>query len=155
MNPGFLFLFLHSQSRLQFLDCARPTWASQPDWMPGWRFSAILPTSPLYSTSSFWTTVVRVVELSAVLTRASLFAPAAFFPGCGHEKSPVFLLHPTRFNDSHLSPQISHFSSLLSPDHSWTTMASWTIRPTGFDSDHLRSPLRANLESLDRLGILS
>jgi hypothetical protein len=86
--------------------------------MPGWIFSAILPASSLYSTSSFWATVVRIVELSAVLTGTSLFSPAAFFQGCGHEKSPVFLLHPTRLNDSHLYPQISHLSSLLSPDYS-------------------------------------
>jgi hypothetical protein len=81
--------------------------------MPGWRFFAIPAASSLYSTSPFWTTVVRIVKLSAVLTGTSLFAPAALFPGCGHEKSPVFPLHPTRLNDSHLSPQISHLSSLL------------------------------------------
>ena len=62
--------------------------------MSGWRFSAILPTSSLYSTSSFWTTVVRIVQLSAVLKGTSLFAPAAFFPGCGHENLRCSSLTP-------------------------------------------------------------
>ena len=117
MNPGFLFPFLHCQSRLQFLDW--PTWTSQPDWMPGWRFSAILPTSSLYSTSSFWTTVVRIVELSAVLTGTSLFAPAALFPGCGHENLRSSSFTSPRLNDSHLSPQISHACI----DRSWCLLA--------------------------------
>ena len=81
--------------------------------MPGWRFSAILATSPLHSTSSFWTTVMRIVQLSAVLTGTSLFSPTAFFPGCGHEISPVFLSQPIRLNGSLRSPQISHVSSFL------------------------------------------
>ena len=121
MNPGFLFPFLHRQSHLQFLD--QPIWASQPDWMSGWIFSAIPRTSSLYSTSSFWTTVVRIIQLSAVLTGTSLFAPAAFFPGCGHENLhfPIWILCLARIIHE---PQWIHEQSALRA----STPTIWGLR---------------------------
>ena len=125
MNPGFLFLILHCQSRLKFIDCAR--------------FFALCHFVFLDHCSEDRRTFGGP-------DRNVAFRPCSVLLGMWSWKSPVFLSHPTRLNDSHLSPQISHLSFLLSPDYSWTAMDSWTIHPTGFDSDHLRSPLRANLE---------